>query len=70
MRENTERPEGVEAGVCKLVGTSAEVIYNTVTQLLDDRRPMHGLPVAPTPSVTARPQKIVAALNDFRSHPV
>ena len=24
MRENTERPEGVEAGVCKLVGTSAE----------------------------------------------
>ena len=23
MRENTERPEGVKAGVCKLVGTSA-----------------------------------------------
>ena len=38
MRENTERPEGVKAGVCKLVGTNAEVIYRTVTQLLDDQR--------------------------------
>ena len=38
MRENTERPEGVKAGVCKLVGTSAEAIYRTVTQLLDDKK--------------------------------
>ena len=36
MRENTERPEGLKAGVCKLVGTSADVIYRTVTKLLDD----------------------------------
>ena len=27
MRENTGTPEGAKAGVCKLVGTSAEVIY-------------------------------------------
>jgi UDP-N-acetylglucosamine 2-epimerase (non-hydrolysing) len=38
MRENTERPEGVKSRVCKLVGTSAEVIYHTVTQLLDDKQ--------------------------------
>ncbi len=38
MRENTERPEGVKAGVCKLVGTSAEVIYNTVSELLDSKK--------------------------------
>jgi UDP-N-acetylglucosamine 2-epimerase (non-hydrolysing) len=38
MRENTERPEGLKAGVCKLVGTSADVIYRTVTKLLDDPR--------------------------------
>ena len=38
MRENTERPEGIESGVCKLVGTSARVIYRTVTELLDNKR--------------------------------
>ena len=38
MRENTERPEGVKAGVCKLVGTSAEVIHRTVTELLDNKK--------------------------------
>jgi UDP-N-acetylglucosamine 2-epimerase (non-hydrolysing) len=35
MRDKTERPEGVEAGVCKLVGTSTDVIVRTVEQLLD-----------------------------------
>jgi UDP-N-acetylglucosamine 2-epimerase (non-hydrolysing) len=38
MRKNTERPEGLKAGVCELVGTSAEVIVRTVGQLLDDRQ--------------------------------
>ena len=38
MRENTERPEGVKAGVCRLVGTSAGVIYRTVTDLLDNKK--------------------------------
>jgi UDP-N-acetylglucosamine 2-epimerase (non-hydrolysing) len=38
MRKNTERPEGVKAGVCKLVGTSADVIYRTVTELLDNKK--------------------------------
>lgn len=36
-RETTERPEGVEAGVVKLVGTNRELIVETVTRLLDDR---------------------------------
>jgi UDP-N-acetylglucosamine 2-epimerase (non-hydrolysing) len=36
MRKNTERPEGLQTGVCKLVGTSTEVIVRTVGQLLDD----------------------------------
>ena len=38
MREKTERPEGVQAGVCKLVGTSTESIVSAVVRLLDDRR--------------------------------
>lgn len=36
MRENTERPEALEAGTVKLVGTSIERIYNEVTNLIDN----------------------------------
>lgn len=36
MRDTTERPEGVEAGTLKLVGTSEEVIYNEFTHLLNN----------------------------------
>ncbi|MFM1524185.1 MULTISPECIES: non-hydrolyzing UDP-N-acetylglucosamine 2-epimerase [Helcococcus] len=37
MRDTTERPEGVEAGTLKLVGTEEEVIYNNFKLLLDDK---------------------------------
>lgn len=36
MRDTTERPEGVESGTLKLVGTSEEVIYEWFTKLLND----------------------------------
>ena len=36
MRDTTERPEGIEAGTCKLVGTDEETIYREFTRLLDD----------------------------------
>ena len=36
MRDTTERPEGVDAGTLKLVGTNEEVIYNEFTNLLDN----------------------------------
>lgn len=36
MRDTTERPEGVEAGTLKLVGTDEETIYEWFTKLLDD----------------------------------
>lgn len=36
MRETTERPEGVEAGTAKLVGTDEETIVREVERLLDD----------------------------------
>ena len=36
MRETTERPEGVEAGTAKLVGTDPARIVAEVTRLLDD----------------------------------
>ena len=37
MRETTERPEGVEAGTARLVGTDAERIVSEVFTLLDDK---------------------------------
>ncbi len=36
MRETTERPEGVEAGTAKLVGTDAARIVAEAERLLDD----------------------------------
>jgi UDP-N-acetylglucosamine 2-epimerase (non-hydrolysing) len=36
LRETTERPEGVEAGTLKLVGTKTSQIVGEVTRLLDD----------------------------------
>ena len=37
MRDTTERPEAVEAGTVKLVGTNAEAIVSNVTALLQDK---------------------------------
>ena len=37
MRDTTERPEGVEAGTLKLVGTDEETIYREFTCLLDQK---------------------------------
>ncbi|WP_257943855.1 non-hydrolyzing UDP-N-acetylglucosamine 2-epimerase [Brevibacterium aurantiacum] len=38
LRENTERPEAVDAGTVKLIGTETERIVAEVTLLLDDRK--------------------------------
>lgn len=36
MRDTTERPEGIEAGTLKLVGTDEKVIYNNFKELLEN----------------------------------
>ena len=36
MRDCTERPEGIEAGVVRLVGTNAESIFSAAHELLSD----------------------------------
>lgn len=38
MRDTTERPEGIEAGTLKLVGTDEEIIYTEFTKLIEDNR--------------------------------
>ncbi|NLY75828.1 MAG: UDP-N-acetylglucosamine 2-epimerase (non-hydrolyzing) [Firmicutes bacterium] len=37
MRDTTERPEGIEAGTLKLVGTNEEFIYESCKLLLEDK---------------------------------
>lgn len=38
MRDTTERPEALDAGTVKLVGTDYDKIVNSVSELLDDRK--------------------------------
>ncbi len=37
LRDTTERPEGIEAGTLKLVGTDEELIYQETKKLLEDK---------------------------------
>ena len=38
MRETTERPEGIQAGTLRLVGTDEDTIYKAFKQLLEDKK--------------------------------
>ena len=38
MRDTTERPEGIEAGTLKLVGTTEEKIYDEFKKLIEDEK--------------------------------
>lgn len=49
MRDTTERPEGIEAGTLKLVGTSEAVIYENFRKLLDDRQAYEAMSRASNP---------------------
>ena len=44
MRTTTERPEGVEAGVAKLVGTSKEAIVSAAIEVIENRSSRHSKP--------------------------
>ena len=49
MRDTTERPEGIEAGTLRLVGTSEEVIYSEFTKLLDNAKEYQKMSKATNP---------------------
>ncbi|WP_422485118.1 non-hydrolyzing UDP-N-acetylglucosamine 2-epimerase [Gudongella sp. DL1XJH-153] len=49
IREETERPEGVEAGTAKLVGTSYLGVYNNLLKLLQDEEEYHRMAKAVNP---------------------
>ena len=49
MRDTTERPEGIEAGTLKLVGTEEESIYEWFSRLLDDEKVYQAMSLASNP---------------------
>ncbi len=49
MRDTTERPEAVEAGTVKLVGTNKESIINEAQKLLDDKNEYNTMSKAHNP---------------------
>ena len=49
MRDTTERPEGIEAGTLKLVGTSEEVIFREFKKLLTDKEEYEKMSKASNP---------------------
>lgn len=49
MRDTTERPEGINAGTLKLVGTDEETIYNEFNRLLSDSEEYKAMSQASNP---------------------
>ncbi len=49
MRDTTERPEGIEAGTLKLVGTEEDTIYNEFKKLLTDEKEYNKMSQASNP---------------------
>jgi UDP-N-acetylglucosamine 2-epimerase (non-hydrolysing) len=63
LREITERPEAVEAGVVKVIGTGRERIAREVARLLEDQREYERMACSVNPYGDGRAsQRIVAGL--------
>ncbi|MGZ3174000.1 MAG: non-hydrolyzing UDP-N-acetylglucosamine 2-epimerase [Croceibacterium sp.] len=62
MRETTERPEGIEAGTAKLVGTDADVIVAEAERLLDDEHAYAAMARAHNPFGDGRSAARIAEL--------
>jgi len=68
LREKTERPEGITAGVLKLVGTDAERIVKETAHLLDDNAAYDAMAHAENPFGDGHAaQRIVKGILDFRN---
>ena len=65
MRDTTERPEGVEAGTLKLVGTDEETIYNAFTELLENKESYEKMSHACNPYGDGKACKRIADILEF-----
>lgn len=66
LRENTERPEAVEAGTVRLVGTGRDSVYDSTRQLLTDTASYVGMAQAVNPYGDGKAsERIVKALRHY-----
>jgi UDP-N-acetylglucosamine 2-epimerase (non-hydrolysing) len=69
LRETTERPEGVEAGVLKLVGSDPQRIVRESSRLLDDPLARAAMTEAKNPFGDGHAaEKIVQAVLNYQEH--
>jgi len=67
LRNTTERPEAVESGVVKLVGTNTETIVREASTLLDDPQAYAAMAHAANPFGDGHAaERIVQAVMDFQ----
>ncbi|MBF0265657.1 MAG: UDP-N-acetylglucosamine 2-epimerase (non-hydrolyzing) [Gammaproteobacteria bacterium] len=65
MRDTTERPEAIEAGTVKLVGTDKDIIINSMNELLDDEEAYKKMSFAHNPYGDGKAcQRIQEALSE------
>ncbi len=60
LRDTTERPEGIDAGTLKLVGTDSEVIYRETMRLLTDSKEYDRMSKASNPYGDGRASERIA----------
>lgn len=60
MRDTTERPEGIQAGTLKLVGTEEGTIYNSFKLLLEDKKAFESMSQASNPYGDSTASKQIA----------
>lgn len=65
MRDTTERPEGIEAGTLKLVGTSETVIYEEFSRLLNDKSAYDKMSKASNPYGDGHASERIADIIEF-----
>jgi UDP-N-acetylglucosamine 2-epimerase (non-hydrolysing) len=69
MREKTERPEGIDAGVTRLVGTTREGITGAVGQLLDDTSEYNKMANGVNPFGDGKAsERIVSIIQEYLAH--
>ena len=65
MRDTTERPEGVEAGTLKLVGTDEEVIYQNFKDLIENQEAYNKMAHAANPYGDGKACKRIADILEY-----
>lgn len=65
MRDTTERPEGVEAGTLKLVGTDEQVIYQNFKELIENQEAYNKMAHAANPYGDGNACKRIADILEY-----